>query len=157
MRQPAQSKCSLTLGMRPNHAIVMPAAVFGVLAYPFGLDAPAWWLMGAASGVVLKVAHWVASLDHSTVTIPAFGPAALSVAARHADRLVLNLVDVPTVREIVRQNCHARTRFVNPLMPIVEPGEFYAPSPIEVLVGGATIFVLDIARYERLGLPATVD
>jgi len=64
--------------------------------------------------------------------------------------------DVPAVREIVRQNCHARTRFVNPLMPIVEPGEFYAPSPIEVLVGGATIFVLDIARYERLGAPAAI-
>lgn len=60
---------------------VMPAAVFGVLAYPFGLDAPAWWLMGAASGVVLKVAHWVASLEHSTVTIPSFGPAALACLA----------------------------------------------------------------------------
>ncbi|MGN6485568.1 MAG: cyclic-di-AMP receptor [Thermomicrobiales bacterium] len=64
---------------------------------------------------------------------------------------------VPAVREIVRQNCHARTRFVNPLMPIVEPGEFYAPSPIEVLVGGATIFVLDIVRYERIGVPAAID
>lgn len=62
--------------------------------------------------------------------------------------------DVPAVREIVRQNCHARTRFVNPLMPIVEPGEFYAPSPIEVLVGGATLFVLDIARFERILSPA---
>jgi uncharacterized protein YaaQ len=58
--------------------------------------------------------------------------------------------DVPAVREIVRQNCHARTRFVNPLMPIVEPGEFYAPSPIEVLVGGATLFVLDVVRFERI-------
>lgn len=37
----------------------------------------------------------------STISVAAFGPAALSVAARHADRLVLNLVDVPTVRELV--------------------------------------------------------
>lgn len=56
---------------------VMPAAVFGVLAYPFGLDWPAWALMGLASDVVLKVAHWVASIDHSTVMIAAFGPAVL--------------------------------------------------------------------------------
>lgn len=55
----------------------MPAAVFGVLAYPFGLDWPAWWLMGAASGVVLRLAHWVAAIDHSTLVVAAFGSAAL--------------------------------------------------------------------------------
>lgn len=60
---------------------VMPAAVFGVLAYPFGLDGPAWALMGLASDVVLKVAHWVATIDHSTVMIAAFGPAVLSCFA----------------------------------------------------------------------------
>ncbi len=60
---------------------VMPTAVFGVLAYPFGLDAPAWWLMGAASEVVLKLAHWVATIDHSTLVIAAFGPAALACFA----------------------------------------------------------------------------
>ena len=56
---------------------VMPAAVFGVLAYPFGLDWPAWALMGFASDMVLKVAHWVATIEHSTVTVVAFGPAVL--------------------------------------------------------------------------------
>lgn len=60
---------------------VMPAAVFGVLAYPFGLDAPAWWLMGLASEVVLKLAHWVATIDHSTIVLVAFGPAALGCFA----------------------------------------------------------------------------
>jgi competence protein ComEC len=60
---------------------VMPAAVFGVLAYPFGLDAPAWWLMGMASEVVLKLAHWVATIDHSTLVLAAFGPAALGCFA----------------------------------------------------------------------------
>ncbi|MGB3328242.1 MAG: cyclic-di-AMP receptor [Thermomicrobiales bacterium] len=63
---------------------------------------------------------------------------------------------VATVREVVRQNCHARTRFVNPLMPIVEPGEYYAPSPVEVLVGGATLFVLNVSRHERLGAHAAI-
>ncbi len=68
--------------------------------------------------------------------------------------LLIGVADdkVDTVREIVRNNCHSRTRFVNPLMPIVEPGEFYIPSPVEVLVGGATIFVVNVERYERLGI-----
>ncbi|AMJ60106.1 ComEC/Rec2 family competence protein [Bosea sp. PAMC 26642] len=57
--------------------IVMPAAVFGVLAYPFGLDWPAWRLMGIASDWVLRLAHWVATIDHSTLVMPAFGQAAL--------------------------------------------------------------------------------
>lgn len=57
--------------------IVMPAAVFGVLAYPFGLDWPAWALMGWASDYVLQLAHWVAGIDRSTVVLPAFGSTAL--------------------------------------------------------------------------------
>ena len=60
---------------------VMPAAVFGVLAYPFGLDWPAWALMGLASEAVLKLASWVASIDHSTLVVPAFGAAALTCFA----------------------------------------------------------------------------
>jgi uncharacterized protein YaaQ len=59
---------------------------------------------------------------------------------------------VAEVQEIVRGNCHSRSRYVNPLMPIVEPGEFYIPHPVEVLVGGATLFVLSVERYERLGI-----
>jgi len=54
------------------------------------------------------------------------------------------------VLRIVRQSCHSRTRFVNPLMPIVEPVEFYVADPIEVEVGGATVFVLNVERYERI-------
>lgn len=59
---------------------------------------------------------------------------------------------VADVRRIVRDNCKSRTRFVNPLMPIVEPGEYYVPNPVEVLVGGATLFVVSVERYERLGV-----
>ncbi len=59
---------------------------------------------------------------------------------------------VANVQAIVKSSCHSRTRFVNPLMPIVEPGEFYVPNPVEVLVGGATMFVVAVERYERLGV-----
>lgn len=57
--------------------IAMPAAVFGVLTYPFGLDWPAWALMGWASGLVLQLAHWVAGIERSTIVLPAFGAVAL--------------------------------------------------------------------------------
>jgi uncharacterized protein YaaQ len=38
---------------------------------------------------------------------------------------------------------------VSPLPPVVEPGEVYMPYPMEVEVGGATIFVLDVDRFEK--------
>ena len=57
---------------------------------------------------------------------------------------------VPEVIRIARQQCHGRTRYVNPLLPIMEPAEYYVPGPVEVQVGGATIFVLNVERYERV-------
>lgn len=57
---------------------------------------------------------------------------------------------VAEVLRLVKQSCHARTQFVNPLMPIVEPGESYVANPVEVQVGGATVFVLAVERYERI-------
>jgi len=57
---------------------------------------------------------------------------------------------VEEVLGIVRENCHARTQIVNPMPPIMEPGEFFMPYPLEVEVGGATVFVLPVERFERL-------
>ena len=57
---------------------------------------------------------------------------------------------VDEVLQIVHANCHARTQIVNPMPPIMEPGEFFMPYPLEVEVGGATVFVLPVDRFERL-------
>ena len=57
---------------------------------------------------------------------------------------------VTEVMRIIKENCHTRTQYINPLPPIMEPGEFYMPYPVEVQVGGATVFSLDVERYERL-------
>ncbi|MCE5257655.1 MAG: cyclic-di-AMP receptor [Chloroflexi bacterium] len=57
--------------------------------------------------------------------------------------------DVQTVLAIIKHSCHTRTQYVNPLPPVMEPGELYMPNPVEVQVGGAVIFVLDIARVVR--------
>ena len=57
---------------------------------------------------------------------------------------------VDAILEIVRANCTSRTQVVNPMPPIMEPGEFFMPYPLEVEVGGATVFVLPVERFERL-------
>jgi uncharacterized protein YaaQ len=57
---------------------------------------------------------------------------------------------VEDVLAIVRENCHSRTQIVNPMPPIMEPGEFFMPYPLEVEVGGATVFVMPVERFERL-------
>jgi uncharacterized protein YaaQ len=57
---------------------------------------------------------------------------------------------VDEVVALVRENCKARTQTVSPIPPIMEPGEFFMPYPIEVDVGGAVVFVLPIDRFERI-------
>ena len=41
---------------------------------------------------------------------------------------------VADVLRIIKRTCYTRTQYVNPLMPIMEPGEFYVPTPVEVQV-----------------------
>ena len=57
---------------------------------------------------------------------------------------------VDAVVDIVRATSTSRTQIVNPMPPIMEPGEFFMPYPLEVEVGGATVFVLPVERFERL-------
>ena len=45
---------------------------------------------------------------------------------------------------VIRTHCHSRTQMV---YPSEAP---YLSSPMEVEIGGATIFVWDVERYERL-------
>jgi uncharacterized protein YaaQ len=59
-------------------------------------------------------------------------------------------VQVDEVLATIKDTCHARTQFINPTPPIMEPGEFYMPYPVEVEFGGATVFVVPVERYERL-------
>lgn len=56
---------------------------------------------------------------------------------------------VENVLELVKENCHQRTRYLSPIVPVTEPSEFYIPQPVELEVGGATVFVLDVERHER--------
>ena len=72
---------------------------------------------------------------------------------KQANATVLLGVEDDAVEEVlglIRESCHSRTQLVNPMPPILEPGEFFLPYPLEVDVGGATVFVLPVERFERL-------
>ncbi|OQY18167.1 MAG: hypothetical protein B6I35_13425 [Anaerolineaceae bacterium 4572_32.2] len=65
--------------------------------------------------------------------------------------LIIGVQDenVDDVLDIIHRNCRTRSQYVNPMPPIMESGELYMPSAVEVQVGGAVVFVLDISRVEK--------
>ena len=72
---------------------------------------------------------------------------------RESNSTFLIGVDDPQLADVLRiikRTCYTRTQYVNPLLPIMEPGEFYMPNPVEVEVGGAAVFICNVHRYERI-------
>lgn len=55
---------------------------------------------------------------------------------------------VQNVIDIIRDGSHSRTQMV-PTSSETSYG-YYPTMPVEVTVGGATIFVLDVERFERI-------
>ncbi|MDP9350550.1 MAG: cyclic-di-AMP receptor [Chloroflexota bacterium] len=51
---------------------------------------------------------------------------------------------------LLSQTCRTRTRLMSPSIPAIESGEYLPTGPVEVEVGGATVFVLPVERYERI-------
>jgi competence protein ComEC len=51
--------------------VVMPAALIGAAALPFGLDGPIWWVMGQGVWLMLEAARLVARLPGSALITPA--------------------------------------------------------------------------------------
>jgi uncharacterized protein YaaQ len=72
---------------------------------------------------------------------------------REGNRTLFMVVPDDQVDEVMgalREQCHTRTKWVAPLPPVAEFGEFYPSSPMEVQVGGATVFVLDATVLGRV-------
>jgi uncharacterized protein YaaQ len=57
---------------------------------------------------------------------------------------------VEAVIGVLRSAARSRNEYMNPLPPRTEPSEFFVPFPVEVQIGGATVFVLDVDRVEKL-------
>lgn len=59
--------------------ISMPLGFIGLIAMPFGLDAPFWTAMGWGVAPMLALSHWVASLPISSRPLPAISIAAVLI------------------------------------------------------------------------------
>jgi uncharacterized protein YaaQ len=57
--------------------------------------------------------------------------------------------ELTSVLDIIRENCHTRNEHVLPVPPSHQLEGLHWAQPIEVEVGGATVFVFDIERFER--------
>ena len=51
---------------------------------------------------------------------------------------------------LIRATCQTRVDFISPYTPALGPGDLYIGQPVEVQVGGATVWVLEIEHFEPL-------
>ena len=56
---------------------------------------------------------------------------------------------VPVLLNLIRDNCRARDQLVAPVSPMGGNADAYIPYPVEVEVGGATVFVLPIEQFHH--------
>jgi uncharacterized protein YaaQ len=54
---------------------------------------------------------------------------------------------VQRVLDIIKDNCKSRDQLVAPVSPMGGNADSYVPYPVEVEVGGATVFVLPIEQF----------
>lgn len=57
---------------------------------------------------------------------------------------------VESVIDIIRENCKSRKKTVAPMSPVANSLEGYYSFPMEVQIGGATVFVIDVEQFLKL-------
>ena len=57
---------------------------------------------------------------------------------------------VEDVLRLIKENCKAREQLVSPVSPLGGNADSYVPYPVEVQVGGATVFVLPIEQFMQV-------
>ena len=62
----------------------------------------------------------------------------------------VEIEQVDQVIEVIRESCRTREQYINVMPPTMEPVGTVIPSPINVMVGGAILFVLDVERFEKV-------
>ncbi|MBT2692171.1 cyclic-di-AMP receptor [Bacillus sp. ISL-55] len=58
-------------------------------------------------------------------------------------------IRVEKALEIIRDNCKSRDQLVAPVSPMGGNADSYVPYPVEVEVGGATVFVLPVEQFHQ--------
>ena len=57
---------------------------------------------------------------------------------------------VTEVMSLIEDTCHSRKQLVTPLASVGRSMNNYMPDPVEVSVGGATIFVLEVFNFAKV-------
>ncbi len=65
--------------------------------------------------------------------------------------LIIGVQDeqVDNVLDIIKNNCSKREQMVAPISPMGGNADSYIPRPVEIEVGGATVFVLPVDAFHR--------
>jgi uncharacterized protein YaaQ len=58
-------------------------------------------------------------------------------------------IRVERALQIIKENCRARDQLVAPVSPMGGNADSYVPYPVEVEVGGATVFVLPVEQFHH--------
>lgn len=56
-------------------------------------------------------------------------------------------IRVDKALQIIKDNCSSREQLVSPVSPMGGSADSYLPYPVEVEVGGATVFVLPVEKF----------
>jgi len=57
---------------------------------------------------------------------------------------------IDEVVEIIRENCKSRKKTVAPMSPVANSLEGYYSFPMEIKIGGATVFIIDVEKFLKL-------
>ena len=57
---------------------------------------------------------------------------------------------VDDVLAVIRSKCKQREQFITPLMAMGKSITNHIPHPVEVPVGGGTVFVVNVERFEKI-------
>ncbi|WP_339212152.1 cyclic-di-AMP receptor [Aeribacillus sp. FSL K6-3256] len=58
-------------------------------------------------------------------------------------------IRVQKALDIIKANCQSRQQLVAPVSPIGGNTDSYVPYPLEIEVGGATVFVLPVEQFHQ--------
>ena len=57
---------------------------------------------------------------------------------------------VDEVLQIIKDNCQARKKTIAPMSPVANSMESYYSFPMEVKIGGATVFIMDVEQFIKM-------
>lgn len=58
-------------------------------------------------------------------------------------------IRVEKALQIIKENCQSRGQLLAPVSPMGGNADSYVPYPVEVEVGGATVFVLPVEQFQQ--------